>query len=110
MDINASRSDGFLISKPMGRLDGTNSRDFEEALKAELENGECTVILDMSDMVYISSAGLRAILLIAKTLKAKNFELRLCSLSKQIMEVFEITGFNMVISIYDDEAAARAAS
>ncbi|MCY4446493.1 MAG: STAS domain-containing protein [Rhodobacteraceae bacterium] len=108
MDINVTRSDNFIVSKPMGRLDGTNSRDFEEALKGELENGECTVILDMEDLVYISSAGLRAVLLIAKTLKSKNFELRLCKLSKQILEVFEITGFDMVIPIFDDEAAAKA--
>ena len=108
MDINLTRRDDVIISKPMGRLDGTNSRDFEEAIKTELEAGVCNVIIDMQDLVYISSAGLRAVLLIAKTLKSKNFELRLCSLSKQILEVFEITGFDMVISIFDDEVAALA--
>ncbi len=106
MDINATKEGNILISKPLGRLDGTNSRDFEEALKTELNQEELSLIIDLEDLVYISSAGLRAILLIAKTLNSKGRKLALCSLSDQILEVFEISGFNKVIPIHSDKAAA----
>lgn len=106
MDINATKEGNILISKPLGRLDGTNSRDFEEALKTELNQEELSLIIDLEDLVYISSAGLRAILLIAKTLNSKGRKLALCSLSDQILEVFEISGFNKVIPIHSDRANA----
>ncbi len=106
MDINATKEGNILISKPMGRLDGTNSRDFEETLKAELGEGGLSLVIDLEDLVYISSAGLRAILLIAKTLNSKGQKLALCSLSDQILEVFEISGFNKVIPIHTDRAKA----
>ena len=106
MDINATKEGNILISKPLGRLDGTNSRDFEEALKTELSQEELSLIIDLEDLIYISSAGLRAILLLAKTLNSKGRKLALCSLSDQILEVFEISGFNKVIPIHSNRDAA----
>ena len=106
MDINATKEGNILISKPFGRLDGTNSRDFEENLKSQLNDDVNNLIIDLEDLVYISSAGLRAILLLAKTLNSKGQKLVLCSLSDQIMEVFEISGFNKVISIHANRTSA----
>ena len=106
MDINATKEGNILISKPLGRLDGTNSRDFEENLKSQLNDDVNNLIIDLEDLVYISSAGLRAILLLAKALNSKGQKLVLCSLSEQIMEVFEISGFNKVISIHSDRSSA----
>ncbi len=106
MDINATKEGNILISKPLGRLDGTNSRDFEETLKTELNQEELSLIIDLEDLVYISSAGLRAILLLAKTLNSKGRKLALCSLSDQILEVFEISGFNKVIPIHPGRSEA----
>ena len=109
MDLEFERDSGLLLAKLGGRLDGSNSREFEAALSSEISPGDSSVVLDMGELNYISSAGLRAILLIAKSVKAKNGKLALCSLSGQIEEIFTISGFDKVIPIHSDRQAASAA-
>ena len=100
MDIKTERNDGTLIAKAQGRIDGVNARDFEEAMKAAISSDDGTVVIDLEGLSYISSAGLRVILLIAKTLRKRNAELILCSLSDPIREVFEISGFDKIIPVH----------
>ena len=109
MDIQTERHSGALIARAEGRIDGVNARDFEEALKAAISMDDNTVVMDLEGLSYISSAGLRVILLIAKTLRKRNAELRLCSLSDPVREVFEISGFDKIIDIHDTREAALAA-
>ena len=89
-----------LIAKAEGRIDGVNARDFEEAMKAAISGDDAVVVIDLENLSYISSAGLRVILLIAKTLRKRNAELMLCSLSDPIREVFEISGFDKIIPVH----------
>ncbi|MCY3877727.1 MAG: STAS domain-containing protein [Rhodobacteraceae bacterium] len=111
MELNASREGDVLTVKLDGRLDGANSAKFEEALNAEIGEAGCPVILDLGDLAYISSAGLRAILLVTKALNMKGKKLALCSLPTQIEEVFKISGFNKIIPIHPShESAAKAIS
>ena len=100
MDIQTERENGTLVAKVEGRIDGVNARDFEEALKAAISGDDSTVVMDLKGLSYISSAGLRVILLIAKTLRKRNAELMLCSLSDPIREVFEISGFDKIIPVH----------
>ena len=110
MDIQTERKDGTLIAKAEGRIDGVNARDFEEALKAAISDEDSTVVMDLEGLSYISSAGLRVILLIAKTLRKRNAELMLCSLSDPIREVFEISGFDKIIPVHASREQALAAA
>ena len=64
--------------------------------------------MDFEKLVYISSAGLRAILLTPSPLATGNAKLALCSLSDQIREVFEISGFDKIITIHPSKAEALA--
>ena len=64
--------------------------------------------MDFEKLVYISSAGLRAILLTAKSLGNLNAKLALCSLSDQIREIFEISGFDKIITIHPSKAETNA--
>ena len=70
------------------------------------ENSSCSLILDLENLAYISSAGLRAILLITKSVKAKGANIALCTLPNQIEEVFNISGFDKIIPIYPTRQAA----
>ena len=108
MDIQTERNNGTLIAKTAGRIDGVNARDFEEALKAAISVDDNNVVMDLEGLSYISSAGLRVILLIAKTLRKRNAELMLCSLSDPIREVFEISGFDKIIPVHASRADALA--
>ena len=100
MDIKTERASGALIARAEGRIDGVNARDFEEAMKGAISGDDNVVVIDLENLSYISSAGLRVILLIAKTLRKRNAELVLCSLSDPIREVFEISGFDKIIPVH----------
>ena len=79
-----------------GRLDTTTSLKLQETLLSEI--GDAThVELDFAGLVYISSAGLRVLLMGEKTAKSKGSRQTLINVSPDIMEVFEITGFSNVL-------------
>ena len=106
MDVTSERQDGVLSAQVGGRIDGTNASEFEEAIRTAIEESDRAVIMDFEKLVYISSAGLRAILLTAKSLDNRNAKFALCSLSDQIGEVFETSGFDKVIAIHSSKAEA----
>ena len=108
MDIQTERDGGTLIAKAEGRIDGVNARDFEEALKAAISDDDDNVVIDLEGLSYISSAGLRVILLVAKTLRKRNAKFMLCSLSDPIREVFEISGFDKIIPVHASREQALA--
>ena len=81
MEVNTERDNGTLIAKAEGRVDGSNAREFEEALDSAItqhEDGQA-VIVDFEGLSYISSAGLRVILLTARTLRKSEKEFVVCS-------------------------------
>ena len=64
------------------------------------------MILDLESLDYISSAGLRVLLTGAKRLKAKRGKIVLCSAQRHVKEVFDISGFSMIIKVFNDEEEA----
>ena len=95
-----------------GHVDGVNAQEFQESLDRRVEDSGSSrpVVLDLESLSYISSAGLRSILLIAKTLKSKEIKFMLCSLSDSIMEIIQITGFDKIIDVHESRAAALSAA
>ena len=86
MKINAEREDEAIIARPDGRIDGSNAGEFQAALEAVIEEGDRALILDFASVSYISSVGMRVILLTAKTLQGNGSVLVLCSLAAPIRE------------------------
>ena len=62
--------------------------------------------MDLAELVYISSAGLRTILVMAKTLKQRTTELALCALNPSILEIFQIAGFDKILTIVESREEA----
>ncbi len=108
MDIATERRDGVLSVLVSGRIDGSNAAAFEEAAKAAMEDSDRAVVMDLEKLSYISSAGLRVLLMIAKSLSGRGAKLVLCSLSDQIREVVEISGFDKIIPVRASRADALA--
>jgi len=81
-----------------GRLDTTTAPQLQQALTLALNEAE-EVLLDFKRLAYISSAGLRVLLLGQKTAKANSASMSLCNVSEEIMEVFEMTGFTNMLAI-----------
>ena len=106
MEIGVDRQENTLIASAGGRIDGVNAREFENALRGTINDDDKAVVVDLEGLSYISSAGLRAILLIAKTLSQRGSKFALCSLSEPIREVFEISGFDKIVSIHDTRSEA----
>ena len=109
MEISIERQDGMLIARTTGRVDGTNAQEFQDALTDAIETSDRLVLLDLGQLSYISSAGLRVILLTAKAIGRQDAELAVCSLSDPVREVFEISGFDQIIPVRDSQAEAIAA-
>ncbi len=109
MEVHTEREGGALIARVVGRIDGANARDFENALHATLGEDDNALILDMQSLSYVSSAGLRIILMAAKMLQRRGGKFAVCSLSDSINEVFEISGFNRIIPTHATRSKALAA-
>ena len=108
MGISSERVDGVLILQAWERIDSTNARDFEAAAMSEIGADDRAVLIDMSDLSYISSAGLRALLVVAKALRSRNARFALCVLVDRIKSVFEISGFDRIIAIHPGRKEALA--
>ncbi len=99
MEIHTETEGTALIISVSGRVDSSNAREFEHALKSILESEQTTVITDLQELTYISSAGLRVLLLIAKQVWKNEGKFALCALAEPIREVFEISGFDKIVQI-----------
>lgn len=106
MEIVEERSGGILVVAPRGRLDTTTSPDLEKGLLGHVDAGVRQVVLDLSGIEYISSAGLRVLLLVAKKLRTGGGEIVLCGLSPAVRQVFELAGFLSIFPIEPSRAAA----
>ncbi|HET8720940.1 MAG TPA: STAS domain-containing protein, partial [Nitrospira sp.] len=90
-----------------GRLDSATSDSFGQRLHQLIDRGERRLVIDGETLDYISSTGLRVLLVAAKRLKTVDGRIVLSSLKPHILEVFEIAGFKSIFPIYGktDEAA-----
>ena len=100
MDVTTERQDGVLSAQVGGRIDGSNATTFEETIRTAVEESDRAVIMDFEQLFYISSAGLRAVLVTAKSLWKQDTRFALCSLSDQIRAVFKSSGFDRMIAIH----------
>jgi anti-anti-sigma factor len=101
MEINLKKERNTIIIAVKGRMDAVCATDFDQALEEQIRTGENQFILDFSSLEYISSAGLQCILAVAKNLEAKEGRIVLAALRGTVNEVFEISGFNTMFSIFE---------
>jgi anti-anti-sigma factor len=101
MEMTEERFGKALVLRPSGRLDGTTAADFERTLLARLDPPPTRLLLDLAELDYVSSAGLRAILVAAKRGKSVGCGLAVCRAKDHIREVFEVSGFASVVSLHE---------
>jgi anti-anti-sigma factor len=107
MEITEHRTTDIVTLSLSGKLDTTTAKAFEEKILAHIESGERRIVIDLAQLDYISSAGLRVFILAAKRLNNANGKMVLCALKDPVKEVFDIAGFTSIFSIHGshDEAA-----
>jgi anti-anti-sigma factor len=106
MKLSCSKSDPATIIKVEDRMDTQSSLDFEKACGRLIDEGEKLLVVDLGSLHYISSAGLRSFLTVAKRLREAGGALRLCCLGGIVKQVFDTAGLTPVFSIFDSVDAA----
>ena len=106
MEIQTMQRNDASIVNVFGRIDVDTCQQFESSLNGLLENGSRNVIVDLKDLEYISSAGLRAVLSVAKLLKGLGGVLKLCGARGPVKDVFLVSGFSQMLPWFDDVEAA----
>ena len=108
MNITVKEGNGCAIVTPEGRLDSNTSESLSQQLNTTIDSGQAKIIVDFSELAYISSAGLRVLLMTAKRVKTENGALVLCGMQDHIREVFEISGFLQILTVTDTQQEAEA--
>jgi len=97
-----------LVVALKGRLDSVNAGAVELAITEQIKQGANRLVLDFSEVPYVSSAGLRVVLVAAKRLKEVGGKLVLAGLTPSVREVFSISGFLQILTVREDRAEALA--
>ena len=109
MKITEREQDGITIFYVEGRVDSEGAVDLDLALQTATEEGKYKLILDLSQVRYINSAGLRTLADILTQAQANDGDLKLVDLNPKVQRVFQIIGFDKFFAVYDALEDALAA-
>ena len=109
MEISEKREGAMLVLTPIGRLDNETSPAFQARLLEAVAIDSARVLLDFSALEYISSAGLRALMMAARKSKAAGGRLAIAVLTPMVKEIFTISRFALVVPVFDTVAQAALA-
>ena len=106
IDIKWERKDGVLIAMPSGPIDSISASELHSTLESEIDPGEQVLVLDVEQVSFISSAGIRVFLIIARKFNELGKQFGICALSDPIRNVITTGGFDQIIAVYDSQTAA----
>lgn len=99
MEITINRQPNKTYVTLNGRIDTSNAEQFQQDLAPLMEGDSPDIDIDCSGMTYTSSQGLRAFLLLQKSVMARNGHLVMRNMDPRVKEVFDITGFSNIITV-----------
>lgn len=106
MKISQREASDVKIVDFEGNLDTNTSHDAEVELNQLLKQGAKKILVNFENLDYISSAGLRILLVTAKQLKSTDGDFRLCNLNETVLEIFDISGFSTILNVFGTESEA----
>jgi anti-anti-sigma factor len=109
MEFAHENAGDVVVAKISGRLDSSSAPSAEEQLTLLIANSTPRLVIDLSNLEYISSAGLRVLLVVARKVQQAQGKLSLFGLAPGVRDVFSISGFDTIFTVRDDAAAAIAA-
>lgn len=108
MPITLDREGGLAVLSVDGRLDQNETGNMEKTVINLLDEGEKKLLFDFTDLDYINSSGLRVLVMAFQRLKPAGGILGVCCLKDYIQEVFEISGYDKLFSLYPSRETAVA--
>jgi anti-sigma B factor antagonist len=109
MQIGEQRVGEVTVLRPAGRIDNETSPAFQAKVLSAVGGAPAAVLIDLSGVEYMSSAGLRALMMAAKQSKAAKGKLGVAALTPVVKEIFAISRFSHVVQVFDTQDAALAA-
>ncbi|KRE50104.1 STAS domain-containing protein [Paenibacillus sp. Soil724D2] len=106
MMITEQMQGDIVLLSLNGRLDANTSASLESAFAKLVEQGKGKFVFDLQGLDYVSSAGLRSLLAAAKMIKVIQGKLALARMNEYVKDVFDMSGFSRIFSIYETEADA----
>ena len=106
MTIEQTQVSGQVVLLVSGRMDAENAPQFVEQCRVCIAEGFVGLVVDLGELRYVSSMGLRSFISVAKTLQDKEGALRICRLKGLVKQVFEITGLLGMFRVYVSVEAA----
>lgn len=106
--VAAEEKEGIVVLRLKGRIDATSTPGLEKKIQPFLENN-MRLLIDFSEVDYLSSAGMRLLLSARKKFTAKNGLLGFCGINEGVMEIIKVAGFDKILTIYPTEREALAA-
>jgi len=100
MNVTIKKEGDISILSFVGSLDTNTSKKAENEINGLLEEGNVKLLIDLINLDYISSSGLRILLSTSKKLKTLKGEMRIYGLNETVNEVFEISGFTMIFNVF----------
>jgi anti-anti-sigma factor len=100
MEIIQKENGGIVNFAIKGRLDAVTSAEAEKEFGKIFNENKTRLLVDLEGLEYISSAGLRILLVVAKRMQQKGGKVALCNLAENVREVFEISGFSSIFKIF----------
>ncbi len=108
MDITQGEQNGITVITLKGRIDSEGAVDLDLALHTAASEGKHKMILDMAEVRYLNSAGLRTLADVLTITREGGGDLRLASLNPKVQRVFQIIGFDKFFNIYENVEAASS--
>lgn len=106
MEVTVQEYNRVDLVKVVGRVDSSTAPQLGEALNTQFDAGTNNLVLDLSEVEYMSSAGLREMVAALKRAKQGGGDLRLCTPSERVVEVLDLAGLDSIFQVFDDQVAA----
>lgn len=106
LDINIEEVDKIIILRLLGRIDAASSSLLQSRLNVLINEGHKVVLLDFSNIDYLSSAGIRVLLTFTQKFKEKKGRFGIFSVVEDVREIIKLTGFHKILNIYKNEKEA----
>ena len=108
MEVGTTSYKRCSVVTVSGRVDSNTAPEFDEALKNVIKGGQHNLVLELSGVEFMSSAGLRAMVTALKACKSGGGNLAVASPSKRAVDVMDLAGLTLLFSLFDDLTAAVA--
>ncbi len=108
MEITQRVEGDITVFLPNGRIDTLAADELDQTLQAAMAGGNHKIVMDMSGVDYISSAGLRALAAVLVKCRDEGGDMKLAALNERVTRVFNIIGFDLLMSVHDTSEAAIA--